>query len=303
MRHRTAFTLVELLVVIAIIGILVALLLPAVQAAREAARRVSCQNNLAQLILATLNYEMSHNRYPPGTLEAKGPIQSMPAGYHHSWITQILPHIEQQNIFNAIDRQVGVYHPKNSAARQAYIRLLACPSSGAANAPYSHYAGVHHDVEAPIDETNNGVFILNRQFSYEDIKDGSSNTLFLGEKLPDQWDLGWMSGTRATLRNLGLAINAAKPIAPGGGLPGLPEETTGESLEGAVGNPAPPGAPWAPGGNPLIVGGFDSNHPGGGQFACGDGHVTFLTASMTPKVLQQMAHRADGEIPAITSRW
>src|SRR5712671_1410494 len=99
----SGFTLVELLVVIAIIGILVALLLPAVQAAREAARRSSCQNNLVQVVLATLNYEMAHGRYPSGTLEAKGPIQSMPVGYHHSWLTQILPQIEQQNVFHAID--------------------------------------------------------------------------------------------------------------------------------------------------------------------------------------------------------
>jgi prepilin-type N-terminal cleavage/methylation domain-containing protein len=303
MRQRSGFTLVELLVVIAIIGILVALLLPAVQAAREAARRASCQNNLAQIILATLNYEMAHRSYPAGTLDAKGPIQSMPAGYHHSWITQILPQLEQTNIFNAIDRKVGVYHPKNAPARKAFLRVLACPSSGVANSAYSHYAGVHHDLEAPIDETNHGTFILNRHLTYEDITDGSSNTLFLGEKLPDEWDLGWMSGTRATLRNTGAAINVARPLAPAAGLPGLQEETEDAALEDTIGAGAPPGAPWAPGGNTLAVGGFDSNHPGGGQFACGDGHITFIVSSMTPKVLQQMAHRADGEIPAMTSRW
>jgi len=78
-RRTNGFTLVELLVVIAIIGILVALLLPAVQAAREAARRSQCQNHLSQLILAVHNYEMAHQVFPPGTINPTGPIVNVPA--------------------------------------------------------------------------------------------------------------------------------------------------------------------------------------------------------------------------------
>src|SRR5687768_3577398 len=95
--RNCCFTLVDLFWVIAIIGILVALLLPAVQAAREAARRSSCSNNLVQLILAVNQYEMAHSAYPPGTVEPAGPIQNVAKGYHHGWITQILPYIEQRN--------------------------------------------------------------------------------------------------------------------------------------------------------------------------------------------------------------
>ncbi len=90
-----AFTLVELLVVIAIIGILIALLLPAVQSAREAARRASCMNNLTQLGLALSNYEMANGALPPGTTESKGPIHNIAQGVHISWLVQILPFIEE----------------------------------------------------------------------------------------------------------------------------------------------------------------------------------------------------------------
>ena len=106
---------------IAIIGVLVALLLPAVQAAREAARRMQCTNNLCQLILAVQNYEMTFRVYPPGTINDTGPIQNLPQGYHHNWITQLLPFIEEQNIYNHMDFQVGVYDDKNLPVRQTPV--------------------------------------------------------------------------------------------------------------------------------------------------------------------------------------
>ena len=107
MKSREGFTLVELLVVIAIIGVLVALLLPAVQMAREAARRLSCSNNLGQLITAIHNYEMAHGIYPSGTIDSKGPVANVPVGYHHNWMSQITPYIEEGNTWRAIDFSVG----------------------------------------------------------------------------------------------------------------------------------------------------------------------------------------------------
>ncbi|MEM7473632.1 MAG: DUF1559 domain-containing protein [Planctomycetota bacterium] len=210
--QASGFTLVELLVVIAIIGILVGLLLPAVQAAREAARRLSCSNNIMQLGLALHNYEMAHNSFPQGTVDAKGPIQHLPNGFHHSWIVQILPMMDERVAWDLVDHSQSVYAKVNFPVRRYAIDTLVCPSSPvASDGPYSHYAGSYDSREVPIDTDNNGMLILNRTIGLDDVYDGLSNTLLLAEKIPDETDLGWMSGTRATLRNAGMRINAMKP--------------------------------------------------------------------------------------------
>jgi prepilin-type N-terminal cleavage/methylation domain-containing protein len=206
---RDGLTLIELLVVIAVIGILIMLLLPAIQAAREAARRTQCLHHLSQLILAVQNYQSAFDVYPPGTQAQQGPIQHHAFGYHHSWITQILPYIEQKNAYDAIDWTVGVYHPNNQPVRWLQIATLNCPSAASSQAAFSSYAGVHHDVEAPIDADNHGVFFLNRLLDPDDVTDGVGHTLFLGEKIVEPGDLGWMSGTNATLRNTGVPINVS----------------------------------------------------------------------------------------------
>ena len=285
-RFHRAFTLVELLVVIAIIGVLIALLLPAVQAAREAARRCQCTNNLTQLILAVHNYEMASRVYPPGTIDKTGPISSLPQGYHHGWLAHILPHMEEGNTYRHIDFSVGVYDPKNAEVRKVRIAGHMCPSDIQADAsgpPASSYAGCHHDVEQPINADNHGVFFLNSAVRYEDIMDGSSQTIFLGEKfLGAGGDLGWMSGTRATLRNTGTLLNV-------GLRQWLHERGRG---------PAPAMIPPAAGGEKeeLAVGGFSSYHPGGANVALGDGSVRFLSETIDPQILQQLGHRADGKL-------
>jgi prepilin-type N-terminal cleavage/methylation domain-containing protein/prepilin-type processing-associated H-X9-DG protein len=287
-RRQPGFTLIELLVVIAIIAVLIALLLPAVQAAREAARRVQCVNNLMQLGIALQNYESSQEVYPPGVINPGGPIQNTPQGYHLSWMVQILPYIEQRGVARRFDEAAGVYAAANLTARRVVIATFLCPSdafSSRRNADLvalNNYAACHHDVEAPIDADNHGAFFLNSHLRADDITDGTSNTVFLGEKPREEGDLGWASGTRATLRNMGTRINGTRSNVVGlfDGTEDLPEDGPGAHV--AI--------------DPSLVGGFGSNHPGGANFAFGDGSVRFLKNTINPTVLRNLGNRADGEL-------
>ena len=287
MRHydHRGFTLVELLVVIAIIGVLVALLLPAIQAAREAARRSSCQNNIRQVIVAVHNYEFTNEVFPVGVTNESGPIQNVREGNHISWLAQILPQLEERNRFNRLDFSAGAYNEKNAPIANVPLPVLRCPSDFAEGA-VSNYAGVHHEVESPIDADNHGVLFLNSRIMFDDLNDGSSYTIFLGEKIIDtNFDLGWLSGTRATLRNCGVPINSSSGIA-GWGSNAFPED---DSEEPFYSDPIDPT-------NPLAVGGFGSHHPGSVLFALGSGSVRTISQDISAKTLQQLAHRNDGEI-------
>src|SRR6266446_3699873 len=114
MKRHSGFTMIELLFVIAIVAILIALLLPAIQAAREVARRVQCANNLMQLGIGMGNYASTHSVFPPGVVNDKGPILNLPYGYHHGWVVQILPFIGQDNVYRRMDFRHGVYEPANA---------------------------------------------------------------------------------------------------------------------------------------------------------------------------------------------
>lgn len=301
--RRDGFTLIELLVVIAIIAILIALLLPAVQQAREAARRTHCKNNLMQIGIALNNYQMAHNFLPPGTTNPTGPIQSKEgSGYHMGWLAQILPYIEQQNAYTHIDFDLSVYDPANKPVRTLHILTFTCPSDpepGASDT--TSYCGVHNDFETPIDVNQNGVLFLNSSVRYDDVTDGSSNTLYVVETRKDvRSALGWMAGTKSSLRNL--VVATSKPI--GNPTPGGPTEeilytshdlskysnTLGLKREiAAIANPDAKEVAEE-------VGGASSYHAGGFQTLFGDGSVRFLTTAISSNLLHKLAHRADGEL-------
>jgi len=281
MRRKSGFTLIELLVVIAIIGILVALLLPAVQAAREAARRTACINNIAQLNLAVHNFEFHYETLPAGTINPDGPIRNEPQGQHVSWIVQILPYIEQNVLARRFDQTAGAYADKNAEVRATQVHSLRCPSDAFnwTDAPVigrNSYVGCHHDAEAPIDKDNHGLLFLNSKIRYADIDDGSSNTLLIGECFATADMLGWASGTRATLRNTGTIENDAFFQARAGAKPG---EAPAKPISS------------------TYVGGFGSYHPGGFNAGWADGSTRFISRTTDPIALHQIGHRADGEIP------
>ncbi|MBB3209385.1 prepilin-type N-terminal cleavage/methylation domain-containing protein [Rhodopirellula rubra] len=204
-RHsREAFTLVELLVVIAIIGVLVGLLLPAVQAAREAARRMSCSNNLKQLALGIQNYESTFGRLPPGYLHKPGPSGTLFDANHmgFAWGTAILPQIEQPGLFDQFDFSRPVWDIENIDARETPLATFLCPSDTYSEdsyvirddsvTPTERYAAASYAANwgpstttVNLDDTplqSQGIFYRNSPTRFRDILDGLSNTLALGER-------------------------------------------------------------------------------------------------------------------------
>jgi len=306
MRHHKAFTLIELLVVMAIIAVLIGLLLPALVGAREGARRVQCINNLKQIALALQSYAFSRDVFPCGSYNETGPVLSIPEGYQLSWISSLLPHMEQNGMARSLDPRYGAYDTVNSTVRMTTLNTLTCMSSrplpwtllGGMNLALipagpgmSNYAACQNDVEAPIDVDNQGGFYLNSRVRVVDVLDGLSQTIFVGEvAFPSA--LGWLSGTRATLRNTGHPINGVdlstleltEPAKPP-----LPEDLTARDLEARIedGSLAV---------SPGFVGGFSSAHPGNGaNFAFGDGSVRFLKQTIDRSVYRRLGHRGDGE--------
>lgn len=235
--RRRAFTLVELLVVIAIIGVLIALLLPAVQMAREAARRTSCSNNLKQIGLGLHMYHDTYLRLPAGWWgfdpSTGGPHWFGLPGW--AWSAAILPYMEQTAVYeNLVHFDLPITDPANDQARVTVIGIYRCPSdaapetfelqggdpcvSGAAALPVTlatnNYLGVFgtvdfHNVCPGTKCEGDGTFFLNRGLQFAEIHDGLSQTLVVGERsselAPSTW-VGVVScGEHAPARVCGVA--------------------------------------------------------------------------------------------------
>jgi prepilin-type N-terminal cleavage/methylation domain-containing protein/prepilin-type processing-associated H-X9-DG protein len=193
---RAAFTLVELLVVLAIIGILVSLLLPAVQAVRETARRMQCQNHLHQIGIALHNYHAAYRTFPPGGLEVRPQWRR---GKQLAWSAFVLPFLEESATYERIDFNYAFDHTVNAEVAATTIETYLCPSTPRSSTLQrgrgaTDYGGIYGERIVSTNYPPRGVMIHERAIRFRDITDGTNRTLMVSEDagFPDgQWINAW----------------------------------------------------------------------------------------------------------------
>jgi prepilin-type N-terminal cleavage/methylation domain-containing protein/prepilin-type processing-associated H-X9-DG protein len=286
--RRGGFTLIELLVVIAIIAILIGLLLPAVQKVREAAARTKCQNNLKQIGLGLHNYHSAYEKFPAGwkvTKTTTAPITATPQTGYWGWATELLPYIEQQNLYNRLNptaRTMQAVFQNDPAALQTPVSTYMCPSDTMAplneNRRFSKMTPLPAGFTSPIavaisnypgnggNNGNTGLFEADKQHNVASISDGTSNTLAVGE--------------RASRVVTQLTPNGGQFAALWVGISEASGETSGgqSAARGYTYYRMPDG--FTNTSNPLPENAFSSNHTNGANFVLCDGSVRFISNSI-----------------------
>lgn len=300
-RRCVGFTLVELLVVVAIIGVLTALLLPAVQAAREAARQTTCRNNLKQQGLALQSYHAQAGEFPEGARKhARSGQKSI------GWHVLILPHLEQPRLYEQIgpDDDGGArFHAENVVVTSFICPTAEPPSVSTSDLESANYVGVagtgSERKEWPLEEiacgiaATDGVLHLEGAVKIADVADGTSNTLAIGERsvfnTTELWSLGavwYKTGSSPTPTSV--CIASAKHVV-------WPINALESRRAYYVRDTSGPANLRQVLGNELA---FGSLHPGGAFFARADGSVSFLDEGMDLGVYRQLATRNGEEAGA-----
>lgn len=329
---KRGFTLVELLVVIAIIGVMVSLLLPAVQAAREAARRMQCSNNLKQIGLALHNYESAHKVFPA---QSSGPRPGIHFNARRgSWFTAILPFLEQSSLADQYDWRLNWHDAGNAAAVMTEVSAFRCPSAldrrgfewavlvNYANATTTSFTTTPRDFYngANTDYANVG-----------GISTQLNNVLPANQRLGDPLNCGILKSTAVKLAEITDGLSNTILVVECAGRPDLfqkgrrvPDGTTPKTWSGfaSVTRPFPTGGVWAshnkgflvsgaqPDGNTAIRPGICSIncsndneiysfHAGGANVLMTDGSVNFLTASLPIEQLAALVSRNGSEVVSL----
>jgi prepilin-type processing-associated H-X9-DG protein len=202
---------VELLVVIAIIGILASLLLPAVQAAREAARRTSCRNNLRQVGIGLLHYHDACAKFPIGCVEHRFTYGKK--GRQLAWSATLLPYVELDSVYSQLDMSKGYDSVDNQDGASKVLSIYICPSHPWPEKTYSgrgvcDYGGIFGEKLVCTSKCNNGVLVYEKSFAIRQIADGTSHTLIVSED-NESTDMQWINGDNV-LQQASL-INQAAP--------------------------------------------------------------------------------------------
>ena len=303
-RNRCAFTLVELLVVIAIIGILIALLLPAVQAAREAARRMSCTNNMRQIGIAVHNYHDTLNCFPPGSLGEWWEPENRMFG----WSALTLPFIEQANLSRQIDFTKKIIDTENIEIAKTLVPTYLCPSDSnhriynvdipgdwinrfdRAPAHYSGIAGERITTGGMSPKPYNGSMVPDRIIGFRDLTDGASNTMIVAEAssyetiaTPTYANGQWIAATNIFVKNRE-AINF-RPRC---------EHFNAGTTDPGYACPICCDPTWSAGTGYQHD--FRSWHTGGANGLYGDASVHFLSATTDMMVLGYLCNKQDGQV-------
>lgn len=289
---RDGLTILELLVAISIIGLVAGLLLPAIGAARESARRMQCVNHLRQIGIALHNHHDAIGHLPTGWQFDPGKTSA------YGWAVPLLPYFEQDSLAAQIDRQKPIQHPANALARRTELQAMLCPSDLAeptfvlfegdededddedalhtllaaaapgtplVELPTANYVGVFGTIEA--DDSvpaplGDGTFLENRSTRFAEFRRGLSQTIIVGERTMAQVPSTW----------LGICLSGEDAAA----------RIVGSTLEG-INNPLADEAD------------FSSRHPGGANFLWADGHVRFVAETVDLREYHRWAQLHDAQ--------